>query len=202
MLHDDKDMDTVKTQLCSYARLAYERRLAAGTGGNLSARASADCVLVTPSGVSLGELKPDQIVAVDMAGKAVGEARGYRPSKESSWHLQIMRARPDVGGVVHLHSPYCVGVSYIDPQWPGFTVTAAKYLRPCSRIVPASEPGSDQLASDIIDAVESSDGDANLIILAAHGIVALGATVREAFHIADLAEEAARTAVIGLKRDV
>lgn len=200
MSQADQDIDALKEQLCSYARLAYERRLATGTGGNLSARAGDDCVLVTPSGLSLGGLEPQHIVTVDMACKVIGEQRGCRPSKESSWHVKIMQRRANVGGIIHLHSPYCVGASMLDEQWPRITVTAAKNLKPCP-VVPAATPGSDELSRAIIDAVESSADNANLIILEAHGIVALGANVQEAFHIADAAEEAARTAVIAMRRD-
>jgi len=200
MSEEEQDIDALKEQLCRYARLAYERRLAAGTGGNLSARAGDNCVLVTPSGVSLGDLEPQHIIAVDMACKVVGEKRGGRPSKESSWHVRIMQRRANVGGIVHLHSPYCVGASMLDEQWPRITVTAAKNLRPCP-IVPAAIPGSGELSGAIIDSVESAPDNANLIILEAHGIVSLGASVQEAFHIADAAEEAARTAVIAMKQD-
>ena len=200
MSQTDQDVDALKREVCKYARLAYDRKLAAGAGGNLSARAGDDLVLVTPSGLSLGELEPERIVAVDMAGKVVGDTPGCRPSKESAWHVKIMQRRPSVGGIVHLHCPYCVAASFLSEQWPRITVTAAKNLRTCP-IVPAAAPGSDELARAIIDSVDSAPDNANLIILAAHGIVALGPTVQEAFYTADAAEEAARTAVIARGRD-
>ena len=196
----DHDIDALKQQVCKYARLAYARQLAAGTGGNLSARCG-DCAVVTPSGVSLGELEPGQLLVVDMTGEIVDEPRAYRPSKESAWHLTIMQQRLDVGGIVHLHCPYCVGASLVEVNWPAVTVTAAKYLRPAA-VVPAGAPGSAELAAGISAAVDAADGQANLIILSAHGIVALGATVAEAFYVADVAEEAAKTALISLPRDV
>lgn len=196
----DHELDALKQQVCKYAKLAYTRRLAAGTGGNLSARYG-DRAVVTPSGVSLADLEPGQVLVVDMAGNVLGDARGARPSKESAWHLTIMQQRPDVGGIVHLHCPYCVGASLADENWPSVTVTAAKYLRPAP-VVPAAVPGSVELADGIAHAVRNGDEQANLIILAAHGIVALGATVAEAFHVADMSEEAAKTAVISWRREV
>ena len=196
----DHELDALKQQVCKYAKLAYTRRLAAGTGGNLSARYG-DRAVVTPSGVSLADLEPGQVLVVDMAGNVLGDARGARPSKESAWHLTIMQQRLDVGGIVHLHCPYCVGASLVEVNWPAVTVTAAKYLRPAA-VVPAAAPGSAELAAGIDAAVDAADGQANLIILSAHGIVALGATVAEAFYVADVAEEAAKTALISLPRDV
>ena len=200
MSQTDQDVDALKREVCKYARLAYDRKLAAGAGGNLSARAGDDLVLVTPSGLSLGELEPERIVAVDMAGKVVGDTPGCRPSKESAWHVKIMQRRPDVGGIVHLHCPYCVAASLINEHWTRITVTAAKNIKPCPA-VPAATPGSGELAEAIMDSVESAPDNANLVILDAHGIVALGATVQEAFYVADAAEEAARTAVIAMGRD-
>ena len=67
----------------------------------------------------------------------------------------------------------------------------------CSRC--PTEPAGNAIATSsdgIAHAIRKGDEQANLIILAAHGIVALGATIADAFHIADMAEEAAKTAVI------
>ena len=198
MPHAEHDLDAATQQVCKYARLAYARQLAAGTGGNLSARCG-DRAVVTPSGVSLMDLEPARLLVVDMAGKVVGDAGGHRPSKESAWHLTIMQQRPDVGGIVHLHCPSCVGAALVDENWPQITVTAAKYLRPAP-VVPAAVPGSNELADGIVEAVRTAGEGANLVILAAHGIVALGSTIEDAFHVADMAEEAAKTAVIAMRR--
>ena len=180
--------------LVRFARLSYERMLAAGTGGNLSCRLpDKSRALVTPSGVSLRDVVEDQLIVVNMQGVTQSGLTGLRPSKESSWHLAIFARCPDVNAVVHLHSPYSVAATSIDPCWPATTVTSRKYLG-AAPVVPSAEPGSAALAQGVAEAAAgSSGGGPILILLCDHGIVTLGATVAEAFDTADLAEEAART---------
>jgi ribulose-5-phosphate 4-epimerase/fuculose-1-phosphate aldolase len=188
-------MDRQKKELTDYARLAYERKLVSGTGGNISVRTGEDGMfLVTPSGVSFRALTPDKIITVDSAGNTVDSSHSYKPSKETAMHLAIYAARPRVNAIMHLHSPYCTALSLGPARLEEITVTAAKNLH--TVLIGAKvPPGSPELVSHVRSAVAGMDAEANVLLLAGHGIIALGTALEEAFNTADFAEETALVAV-------
>src|SRR5208337_3948273 len=78
--------------------------LVVGTWGNVSRRCSPESFQITPSGIPYHELQPGDMVAVDLQS---GDCSGnMRPSTETPLHVAIYRRRPDVGAIVHTHSPY------------------------------------------------------------------------------------------------
>src|SRR5439155_4805096 len=84
-------------------RQLAERGLIAGQDGNVSVRIAPDRVLVTPRGLVKALLQPSDMVEVDMRGRSRGLRRN--PTSELDLHLRILRARPDVGAVVHANPP-------------------------------------------------------------------------------------------------
>ena len=85
-------------------RALYEKNLVAATDGNVSARLGKDRVLITPSSVSKGDVRPRDLLVCDMQGRRI---RGPGvPSLEIQMHLAAYRQRPDIGGVVHAHPPF------------------------------------------------------------------------------------------------
>lgn len=73
------------------------------TSGNFSMRVDADTIAITISGRDKGALSPDDIMAIDLAGRPLGS--DHRPSAEADLHLQIYRRRAETGAVLHTHSP-------------------------------------------------------------------------------------------------
>src|SRR5580700_8446390 len=87
--------------------------LVAWTSGNISARVPGeDLMVIKPSGVGYPELTPDSMVVCDLDGRAVDDPAvnpmGYQPSSDTAAHAYVYREMPEVGGVVHTHSPYAV----------------------------------------------------------------------------------------------
>ncbi|HEX3931792.1 MAG TPA: class II aldolase/adducin family protein [Nocardioides sp.] len=95
-------------QICRYAASVHRRGLTHGRTGNISVRLDQDRLLVTPTGSSLGDLTPDRLAVVDLAGRHL---EGAAPSKEAFLHAALLRSRPHDNAVVHLHSHYAVAVS-------------------------------------------------------------------------------------------
>lgn len=80
------------------------QRLVTMTSGNASGRDfQTRLVVIKPSGVRYERLRPEDLVVVDLDGRVV-EGK-LRPSVDTATHLSIYRHRPDVGGIVHAHSP-------------------------------------------------------------------------------------------------
>ena len=76
-----------------------------GTAGNISARIG-EKMLITPSAVPYDLLRPEMIAAMPLDGEYGAWSGPMKPSTEWRFHLDIMRARPDIGAIVHNHPPY------------------------------------------------------------------------------------------------
>jgi L-fuculose-phosphate aldolase len=138
--------------------------LVRGTEGNASARAG-DVVAVSPTSLTYDALSPEDISLVTADGELVD---GRAPSVELPMHLAVLAARPDVGAIVHTHSPYATA-------------------RPS---VPVAEgaSGTPELAAAVVAA--AGDGDA--VVMLGHGPVCFGGDLAGAFQRAVALEEAAR----------
>ncbi|MCK1380316.1 class II aldolase/adducin family protein, partial [Bradyrhizobium sp. 24] len=85
-----------------------------GTSGNISVR-HVDGLLVTPTSVPYDAMTPDQIVFMTMDGS---HAPAQKPSSEWRFHLDILKARPDVNAVVHAHPTYCTILAIMGLEIP------------------------------------------------------------------------------------
>jgi methylthioribulose-1-phosphate dehydratase len=103
-----------------------ERRWVPATAGNISVRLDFDRVAITRGGVRKGRLEPDDIIAVDMEGRAL--TTWGRPSAETGMHCQIYRALPQIGAVVHGHSVAATVLSLADTG-PSLTFSGYEMLK-------------------------------------------------------------------------
>ncbi len=189
-------VELLKEKLCNYSRLAYQRGLVSGAGGNISIRiGDSENFLITPSGVSLRCIVPDDLVIIDRKGNKISGSTKHKPSKETAMHLAIYNYCLQVNAVIHLHPPYCIGFSMNGKPLSLVTVTAEKNLHGIS-VVPKSYPGSEELTKYVTKKAREMELNANLILLIGHGIITFGKTIEEAFNTADLAEETAKISFI------
>jgi len=172
-------------QLVEVGRLAVERGLVLGSGGNLSARLPGELeFVVTGAGTWLDRLTPADFSVVALDGAVVGGAE--RPSTEWKLHQRTYRARPDVHAVVHLHPQHAVIVDALGHPIRLLTLDHATYVRSVGT-VPYFPNGSDELA----DAAAEQAREHDCIVLSHHGCSALGPDVGMAFRRALNLEEAA-----------
>ena len=102
----------LRKELAEFSRRAFHRGLVSGTGGNISVRIpNTDQVLITPSGVSLGDVEPEANLLVNLEGTVIDNPCGLIPSKETSFHLVVYQLRPDAGAIAHVHPPYATAYS-------------------------------------------------------------------------------------------
>ena len=148
-----------------------------GTSGNISVR-HGDAMLISPSGVPYEQLEPEDIVAMTLTGEYGSYvATGANvPSSEWRFHLDIMRARPDVGAIVHTHSLYATVLACARKDIPPvhYMIAAAggSSIR-CSRY---ATYGTAELSQAALEALE----DRNCCILANHGMIATGPNLAKA----------------------
>jgi L-fuculose-phosphate aldolase len=148
-----------------------------GTSGNISVR-HGDTMLISPSGVPYEQLEPEDIVAMTLTGDYGSYlASGANvPSSEWRFHLDIMRARPDVGAIVHTHSLYATVMGCVRKDIPAVHYMIAAAGGPNIRCSAYATYGTAELSTAALAALE----DRTCCILANHGMVATGPTLAKA----------------------
>ena len=190
-----KDMDYCRHELSEFSQRAFHRRLVGGTGGNLSIRIpDTDTVLITPTGISLGDVQPEENILVNLDGEILDSPLGFKGSKETGFHLAAYRLRPDIGAIAHVHPPYATAYSNKMQPMPLATVSAQVNLKhvPC---IECFLPGSEELRSCVIEGIRNNP-DIPCILMKEHGILAMGRDLKHAYYIADLTEDTAKIAYI------
>ena len=191
----DPDVERLKEQIARYSLKAYERGLVGGAGGNVSARVpGSEEILITRTGVVLGEVTPDDVVRIDPLGRPL-DPQAPKPSKEVPFHTVVYRLRPDVNAIIHLHPCYAVVQSLRLADLRLLTVSARLALGPRVPCVPVAYAGTRLLAQYVGSALKEAPG-AKVVLLAAHGLNAMAADLTAAYALADLAEFTAKQACI------
>ena len=186
------DIHLKMTELMGVAKRAFNAHLQTGTGGNISVRLKqGDAVVIKPSGVGFYEVNEDNLLVVDLEGKILrGSAK---PSKDMPFHLGIYRVRPEVNGVVHVHSPWATAWAALGKEIPTPTVHARTKLGRIP-LVPVGPDGISQTPESIIELFR--DQPVVAVILEDHGSVGVGKTLLAAEHMVELVEETAQIAAV------
>src|SRR5919204_3480370 len=114
----------LRAEVARYSIKSFERGLVGGAGGNVSVRIPGTGeVLITRTGVILGEVTPEDVVRIDLTGRPL-DPHAPKPSKEVPFHTVVYRLRPDVNALIHLHPRYTVVQSLRLADLPLLTVSA------------------------------------------------------------------------------
>lgn len=162
-----------RQKLADYCHMLYERDLTASAGGNMSVRVDGG-ILITPSGVNKGHVKPEDMVLVGMDGKVIGEGK---PSVETGFHLAIYKKSADTNAVLHCHPLYCIAVTLRGQQLKGDMTPEGVILLGDVPTIEYITPGSEEL----VKAVEKR-ADSFAIVLDKHGAITRGKDLEEAFN--------------------
>lgn len=164
----------------------YDRGLIAGGEGNVSVRLGPDHLLVTPAGVSKGELRPAELLEVGDDGRLLrGEGA---PSTEIGMHLRIYRRRGDVRAVVHAHPPTATGFAVAGEGLASDVIPELIFQVGTVALVPYGMPGTDALA----DRLEPFLAGHEAFLLANHGATTVGQSLRLAHQRMESLEQSAR----------
>lgn len=183
-------------EIIATGRRLYAAGCAAGNSGNISVRLSENEVLITPTGVCKGDLAQDMLVVLDMAGKLIsGE---MRPTSEAGLHLAVYRNNPVARAVIHAHTPCATAFALA-----GRTLADCRLAEVTERLkkiplLPYAPPGSEGLACQVGEVAASVTG----VIMAEHGPVVWGESLREALYGIEELEAACKTVILSrLLRD-
>ncbi|WP_158814185.1 class II aldolase/adducin family protein [Methylocapsa sp. S129] len=146
-----------------------------GASGNISARLG-EAMLITPSAIPYSDMRPEMLALMPLGGEYGAWSGRYKPSTEWRFHLDIMRARPDVGAIVHCHPIYATALSMLHKPIAAAHYMIAIFGGPSVRCTPYAPYGTKELADLAVAGLEGRNG----VLLGNHGMIATGATLAEA----------------------
>jgi L-fuculose-phosphate aldolase len=169
-----------REHLLNITRKLSDSGLNRGTSGNASVRVS-DGLLVTPSGMEVEAMTPHDMVWLDGKGKFHGERQ---PSSEWRFHHDILKARPEIGAVIHTHSMFATTLACLHRDIPSFHYMIALTGAATIRCAPYALFGSQALSDNALTAL----ADSKACLLANHGMIALGEDLNKAYAVAQEVE--------------
>lgn len=181
------DYTQLKQELLKYTKQSYDEALFAGTSGNLSAYdADGGVMLITPSSVAYPTMTDDDIMALTLDGTILEGC--HRPSSEWRMHTEIYKARPEIGSIVHTHSPYATSFAVSNETIPVILIEMIPFLGGDIQVAKFALPGTAEVGIEAIKKLK----DRNSCLLANHGTVAIGANLSQAHIRAVYVEDAAK----------
>ncbi|MDU3010575.1 MAG: class II aldolase/adducin family protein [Peptoniphilus harei] len=175
-----------KKLLVAYGKKLLDKKLVAGTSGNLSLRGQSDEIYITPSGMDYLEITEDDIVKINFMGEILEGDK--KPSSEWMMHVEIYKNYPKYNAIVHTHSPIATAFAVSRKKIPLILIEMKPFLGGEIEVAPFKPSGSLELAKSLIPYLKKS----NSCLLANHGVVSCGKNIESAFLSAEYVEDAAK----------
>ena len=192
-------LEELKEQVCRANLLLPKHGLVTFTWGNVSGIDRArGLVVIKPSGVEYDGMGPDDMVVVDLDGNVV--EGHYKPSSDTPTHIELYKAFPNIGGVVHTHSRWATSFAQAGMGIPAYGTTQGDYFYgeiPCTRkMTPAEIAGAyeKETGTVIIETFRTRNIDADsvpAVLVNSHGPFTWGTDAMNAVHNAVVLEEVA-----------
>jgi L-fuculose-phosphate aldolase len=170
--------------LVGACRELTRRGLTYGTSGNISVRRDADSCFISPTGSAYEELEEADVPLLRFDGRWLGRRR---PSSEWRFHRDLLKARADVGAIVHTHSRYATALACTGRGIPAFHYMVAVTGDIEIRCAPYHTFGSQELSDAVLATIRGS----NACLLGNHGVIAMGADIAAALDLAGEVESLA-----------
>src|SRR5688500_16776973 len=180
----------LKEQMCEIGRKIWLKGFCAGNEGNHSYRLSEDRVLCTPSLISKGNLKPDDMCVVDMEGKQISGKR--KRTSEILLHLAIYKEQPAARAVIHSHPPHATAFAVAGVDLPTCIHPEAEVFLGPVKTAKYVTPGDKRLGESIKPFVQ----DSNTILLQSHGAVCFSPDLEQAYYQLEIVDAYARILIL------
>jgi L-fuculose-phosphate aldolase len=181
------DLLEVRHDVWLHAKKMWESGLVVASAGNVSRRAGPSLIAITPTSVPYDEMSAREIVLVDLESGKTREST-HQPSYELPMHLAVYRARPEVGAIVHTHSPFVTTLSTLHRALPPIIDEMVMYFGGTVEVTDYAFTGTEEVGRNVLRAL----GDHTAVLLANHGNVCVGRDLRQALHVAITMESCAR----------
>lgn len=170
------ELTQLKQKVLYTAKQAYEEKLMAGTSGNMSVyEPEQKRIVITPSSYDYRIMEEQDIVVIGLDGTVIDGC--HKPSSEWKMHAEIYRHLPHVKAVVHTHSPYATSFAVNHQEIPVILIEMIPFLKGSLEVSDYAEQGSAQVGLNAVPILARK----NACLMANHGVVAVGATIEEAY---------------------
>jgi len=160
--------------------------LVARTWGNVSVRAGAEHMLITPSGRAYEDMTPEDIVPVNLRTNA--HAGPLQPSSEGKLHAEIYRTRPEIHAVIHTHQMNASTVAVARREVPPILDDMVQIIGPSVRVADYALPTTSKIVRVTVKALRGRMA----ALMANHGAICLGRDLDEAFVVCQILEKACK----------
>lgn len=180
----------LKEQLCDIGRRLWGRAYVDGNGGNIAIRVGEDIALCTPTLVSKGFMKPEDMCLVDFEGNQLAGVK--KRTSEILMHLQIMKRQPKAIATCHCHPPYSTGFAIAGLVPPTCMIPEYEVFASVA-VAPYRTPGTPEMGQLVADLVDKH----NTILMANHGVVSWSHnSVEDAYFKMEILEAYCRTILV------
>lgn len=182
--------ERIRAKIVECSKRMYDEHLVSATSGNVSMRIPGrdGMFAITPSSESYSTMTADRIVIMTVDGEIIQVPDDGKPSSEWRLHAEIYRAKPEVGAIVHTHSPYATAFAVIREPIPLILIEMQPWLGGAIPLAEYAPTGSLQLG---LNAARDL-GDLGGCLLANHGVVAVAPDLDLAYTRATYIEDAAK----------
>lgn len=173
----------LRKEIVRIGKLLYDKNLIIASDGNISIRLNKKIILITPSGLCKGRLKPHEIVRMTVEGEPIIQSN-VKPSSEFQMHLALYKKRLDIHSIIHAHPVYTTTLASANYQ---IKQKVKEYFLKLSEVsqmvgqiawVRKYQPGSKELAKATAQKITKS----NIVILANHGIIVVGENLNQTLY--------------------
>lgn len=179
-----------RSQIVSFGKTLHQRGYVAAMDGNLSVRLNDKRILATPTAMSKGDLRPSDLVIVDLEGRPL--TGNHQVSSEIAMHLLIYRLRPDVNGIVHAHPPTATGFAAAGMALNEPLVCEVVIGLGSIPLAKYATPGTPELSAALQPLISEYDA----ILMSNHGVVTYGDTLSHAYMKMETVEHFAQIALV------
>lgn len=165
----------MRQSIIDHCRQMNATGLNQGTSGNISLR-HGDRMLITPTSIAYETMQPEMIASLPLEGDYGSWDGPNKPSVEWRFHLDIMRARPDVKAVVHTHSTYATILAMARKPIPACHYMIAAFGGPDVKVCGYARYGTKELSLNVLEAMKGR----NACLMANHGMLATGSSLPKA----------------------
>jgi L-fuculose-phosphate aldolase len=185
------EIQALKLQICEIGRRLWSRAYVDGNGGNVAIRVGDGLVLCSPTLVSKGFMKPEDMCLVDLEGNQL--AGGKKRTSEILMHLQIMKRQARAVATVHCHPPHATAFALAGVEPPTCMIPEIEVFIGKVPIAPYRTPGTPEMGQLVADL----SGEHNTILMANHGAVSWShVNVEDAYFKMEILEAYCRTVVV------
>ena len=169
----------------------YKQGYVVSNDGNISVRISPDTIVVTPTGVSKGDMNPDMMVVMNLDGNVI--SKGLRgPSSEVKMHLRVYRENPDVTAVVHAHPIYATSFAIAGVPLDKPILSEAMLQVGVVPVAHYAKPGT----TDVPDSIAPFVKDYAAVMLSNHGVLTWGSDLEQALARMEVVENYAKVTLV------